>query len=188
MSAEAIPLTGFKDCDVRGEFGTEVNGTLARRIGRGLATMTRDPRVVVGGDFRTSTPELMAELKGGLVECGALVYDLGQVSTPCYYFARRRLGIETGVMVTASHSTSVYNGFKPVLRDLPITPEELEELKRIVVQGSFPCGHGREKIEVKSEYVEWLTTRFASLCGKAPKVIFDCGNGEIGRASCRERV
>lgn len=181
MSAEAIPLTGFKDCDVRGEFGTEVNGTLARRIGRGLATMTRDHRVVVGGDFRTSTPELMAELKGGLVECGALVYDLGQVSTPCYYFARRRLGIETGVMVTASHSPSVYNGFKPVLRDLPITPEELEELKRIVVQGSFPCGQGRvEKIEVKSEYVEWLTTRFASLCGKAPKVIFDCGNGATG--------
>ncbi len=181
MSPEGIPLTGFKDCDVRGEFGTEVNGTLAYRLGRALGSKSKEPRAVVAGDFRTSTPDLMGEIKRGLTESGVVVYDLGQVSTPCYYFARRKLGIETGVMVTASHSPSIYNGFKPALGELPITPEELDELKEIVVKGAFLSGQGRiEKIEIKPQYVQWLATRFSSLSGKAPRVIFDCGNGATG--------
>ncbi len=183
MSEEGIPLTAFKDCDVRGEYGTEVNGTLAYRIGRALGSRSKKPRAIVAGDFRISTPELMRELTAGLVESGVVVYDLGQVSTPSYYFARRRLGIETGVMVTASHSPSAYNGFKPVLGDLPITPEELEELKEIVVKGPFASGRGRiEKIDIKLDYVKWLAERFASLSGKAPKIVFDCGNGATGWA------
>ncbi|OGP88983.1 MAG: hypothetical protein A2156_04885 [Deltaproteobacteria bacterium RBG_16_48_10] len=181
MPTEGIPLTGFKDCDVRGEFGTEVNDVLAYRIGRAVASMTKEPKVVIGGDFRISTPELMKELQRGLVESGVTIYNLGQVSTPCYYFARRKLGIKAGIMVTASHSPSVYNGFKPVLGDLPITPEELEELKQIVVKGSFLSGQGKiKKVEIKLEYVKWFATRFASLPGKALKVVFDCGNGATG--------
>jgi phosphomannomutase / phosphoglucomutase len=181
MSAEGIPLTGFKDCDVRGEFGTEVNNVLAYRMGRALSSITKEANVVVGGDFRISTPELMRDLKQGLVDSGAAVYDLGQVSTPCYYFARRRLGIRTGVMVTASHSPSIYNGFKPVIGELPITPEELEELKQIIIKNSFISGQGRvERVEIKAEYVKWLAGRFGRLSEKAPRVIFDCGNGATG--------
>jgi phosphomannomutase/phosphoglucomutase len=181
MSEEAIPLTGFKDCDVRGEFGTEVTPPLAYRVGRAMGSQLKDPAVVVGGDFRTSTPELMEELIRGFVESGAVVYDLGQVSTPCYYFARRRLGIRAGVMVTASHSPSVYNGFKPVLGELPITPEELEELKASVVKGSFTSKQGRvEKVEIKGDYVRWLAARFTGLVGKTFRIVLDCGNGATG--------
>jgi phosphomannomutase/phosphoglucomutase len=181
MSAKGIPLTGFKECDIRGEFGTEVTPELAYRLGRAIGSVTKKPEVIVGGDFRISTPTLMTEMKRGLVDSNAVVYDLGQVSTPYYYFARRRLGIKMGVMVTASHSPSVYNGFKPVLGDWPITPEELEELKQIVVRGAFLFGQGRiENVEIKTEYVKWLAARFAHLSGKAPRVIFDCGNGATG--------
>jgi phosphomannomutase / phosphoglucomutase len=181
MSAEGIPLTGFKDCDVRGEFGTEVTQALAYRVGRAIGSQLKEPAVVVGGDFRTSTPELMEELKRGLVESGAVAYDLGQVSTPCYYFARRKLGIQAGVMVTASHSPSIYNGFKPVLGDLPITPEDLEELKASVAKGFFVSKQGRvEKVEIKADYVRWLVGRFSGLAGKAFKIVFDCGNGATG--------
>ncbi len=104
MSAKGIPLTGFKECDIRGEFGTEVTPELAYRLGRAIGSVTKKPEVIVGGDFRISTPTLMTEMKRGLVDSDAVVYDLGQVSTPYYYFARRRLGIKCGVMVTASHS------------------------------------------------------------------------------------
>jgi phosphomannomutase / phosphoglucomutase len=181
MSTEGIPLTGFKDCDIRGEFGVEVNGALAYRFGHVVGSVTQERRVVVGGDFRRSTPELMRELKRGLVDSGVVVYDLGQVSTPSFYFARRHLGIKAGIMVTASHSPSAYNGFKPVLGDLPITPEELEELKRLTLKGSFPPAQGRiEKTEIKQEYVRWLAARFAGLSDKVPKVVFDCGNGATG--------
>ncbi|RPJ06033.1 MAG: phosphomannomutase/phosphoglucomutase, partial [Deltaproteobacteria bacterium] len=128
MSEEGISLTAFKDCDIRGEVETEVNNELAYRLGRAIGSTGEGPKVVLGGDFRASTPDLMKALRRGLVLSGATVYDLGRVSTPSYYFARRKLGIKTGVMVTASHSPPAHNGFKPTLGDLPITPEELEEL------------------------------------------------------------
>ena len=185
MSPEGIPLTGFKDCDVRGEFGTEVNNALAYRIGRAVGSTIKNPEAIIGGDFRITTPELMEHLRAGLLESGVTVYDLGQVSTPCYYFARRNLGIEAGIMVTASHSPSTYNGFKPVLGSLPITPEELEEIKETVVKGSFRSGHGKtEKVDIRQAYVKWFGERFAGFSRKAPgampKVIFDCGNGATG--------
>jgi phosphomannomutase/phosphoglucomutase len=181
MSSEGIPLSAFKECDIRGEFGAEVTPGVAYRLGRAVGSVTRNPEVVVGGDFRVSTPILLKEIKRGLVESGAVVFDLGQVSTPFYYFARRRLGIEAGVMVTASHSPVAYNGFKPILGKIPITPEELEDLKRLVVRGPFSCGKGEiRKIALKEEYVRWLTARFSDLAESRLSAVFDCGNGAIG--------
>ena len=181
MSAKGIPLTGFKECDIRGEFGTEVTPELAYRLGRSVGSVTKKPEVIVGGDFRISTPTLMTEMKRGLVDSGAVVYDLGQVSTPYYYFARRRLGIKMGVMVTASHSPAVYNGFKPILGDIPITPEELESLKHRVIGKQFSAGKGSIKqVVLKTDYVRWLSSRFAELAQKTPNVVFDCGNGATG--------
>ena len=181
MSAERIPLTGFKECDIRGEFGNEITPELAYRLGRAIGSVTRDPEVVVGGDFRISTPVLMMEIKRGLANSGAVVYDLGQVSTPYYYFARRRLGIKIGVMVTASHSPTVYNGFKPILGDAPITPEELESLKQLVLGARFNSGRGPiRSLTMKREYIDWLRSRFADVGQKGFKVVFDCGNGATG--------
>ena len=140
MSEKGIPLTGFKDCDVRGEFGTEVNAILAYRIGRAAGSRAEERKVVVGGDFRISTPELMKELIRGLTESGVAVYDLGQVSTPCYYFARRKLGIKTGIMVTASHSPSSCNGFKPVFGELPGPARRGEGWMRFA-PCDFLCNH-----------------------------------------------
>jgi phosphomannomutase/phosphoglucomutase len=174
-------LTGFKECDIRGEFGTEITAELAYRLGRAVGSVTRQQKVVIGGDFRTSTPELLAEVKRGLIESDSAVYDLGQVSTPCYYFARRRLVVTTGVMVTASHGPPDHNGFKPVLGELPITPEELATLKHLVMNGEFASGCGTvENVEIKTAYIDWLAERFASVGKSLPKVVFDCGNGATG--------
>jgi phosphomannomutase / phosphoglucomutase len=181
MSEKRVPLSGFKECDVRGDFGGEITGELAYRLGRAVGSDAADEKVVVGGDFRVSTPELMAELIRGLVDSGAVAVDLGQVSTPCYYFARRRLRIQKGIMVTASHSPAGYNGFKPILKDLPITPEELGSLRDRVAEGMFHEGRGRvERVNVKSAYVDWLAGRFAGAGLESQRMVFDCGNGATG--------
>ena len=183
MRQKGIPLTGFKECDIRGVFGVEITPELAYRLGWAIGSKAVDQKVVVGGDFRKSTPQLLDELKRGLVSSAASVYDLGQLSTPGYYFARRKLGVKAGVMVTASHNPPDYNGFKPVLGDRPITPEEIEELKRTIGEGKTPpkSGSGRVKrVEIKDHYVEWLAGRFSGLGERAPRTIFDCGNGATG--------
>jgi phosphomannomutase/phosphoglucomutase len=181
MSSEGIPLSAFKECDIRGEFGTEVTPEVAYRLGRAVGSVTKSPEVVVGGDFRVSTPILIKEIKRGLVESGALVLDLGQVSTPFYYYARRRLGIEAGIMVTASHSPVAYNGFKPVLGKIPITPGELEDLKERAARGPFRSGKGETRqTDLKEDYVRWLALRFSDLTESRLSAVFDCGNGATG--------
>jgi len=184
MQAQGIPeksLIAFKECDIRGEYEHEITPDFAYKLGRAIGTIARDKRAIIGGDFRLSTPLLLDELRRGLIESGTAVVDLGQLSTPAYYFARQKLGIKTGVMVTASHNPSGWNGFKPALGDLPITPQEVENLRDLMLRGDFASGQGSEEhIDIKQDYVNWLAQRFAGLGSRIGKVIFDCGNGATG--------
>lgn len=178
MSAAALPLGGFKECDVRGSFGTDITPDVAYRLGRALATARGGGPVIIGGDFRTTTVLLMGELRRGLLDSGAHVLDLGQLSTPGYYFARAAFGVEAGVMVTASHSPVQWNGFKPILGAMPITPGELAGLRELAVNGSFAEGEGTlEVVDVKARYVNWLVERFGGLGARSGRLVFDCGSG-----------
>lgn len=178
MPAAEFPLSGFKECDVRGAFGSDITPDVAYRLGRAVATTRPGQAVVIGGDFRTTTLELMGELRRGLLESGARVLDLGQLSTPGYYFARHTLGVQSGVMVTASHSPSLWNGFKPILGEMPITPEELAQLRDLAVAGRFAAGKGSvEAVDIKTQYVTWLLGRFAGLAERVGRLAFDCGSG-----------
>jgi phosphomannomutase len=48
---------------------------------------------------------------------GADVIEIGLVSTDCLYFAVGKFGYDAGVMITASHNPSEYNGFKMHKKD-----------------------------------------------------------------------
>ncbi len=181
MSTTQFPLTAFKECDLRGENQRDVTPELAYRLGRAMGTISPVKRAIIGGDFRLSTPELLTALEQGFIESGLHVVNLGQLSTPGYYFARRKLGIDTGVMVTASHSPPGWNGFKPAIGHFPITPAEIENLKRIVTNEEFSAGNGtRESLNILPDYVGWLAQRFAGIGERARKLAFDCGGGATG--------
>lgn len=183
MSQAAIPLEAFKECDIRGAIGPEITPELAYRIGRAIGTRAIERKVIIGGDYRKSTRELMAEMERGLLDSGVHVVNLGQLSTPGYYFARQHLRILTGVMVTASHSPVQWNGFKPVLGELPITPDELLEIKDIIAHERFTTGSGTsERVNIKPAYVQSLAERFAGLGSSLGRVVFDCGSGATGWA------
>lgn len=176
-------MNAFRECDIRGEYGTDITDELAYSLGRAVATVLPGREVIVAGDFRLSTPQLMEQLTRGLVDNGARVVELGQVSTPCYYFARRHLGIAAGIMVTASHSPSNCNGFKPVFGALPVTPDDIRLLGNIVASGGFGAGTVsgvRSSADVKREYVGWLAGRFADLAHDCPRMVLDCGHGATG--------
>ena len=55
----------YKDCDLRGVYGSELTAAEVYRIGRALATLCPG-RILVGGDVRLSTPELKKALMDGL--------------------------------------------------------------------------------------------------------------------------
>ncbi len=115
----SIPRHIFKQYDIRGLVGEEINDELAHNIGQAYAQFLRTElpdgtpmTVVVGRDMRESSPGYQERLMQGLIESGVRVFDVGLVSTPAFYFAVGHLQAQGGIMVSASHNPAAYNGFK----------------------------------------------------------------------------
>ncbi len=168
-------MSAFKECDIRGIYATEVDEKLARRIGRAMAEMAATGELCVGGDVRVSTPALKSALIEGMVAGGRNVVDFGILPTPAYYHA---LADNPGLMVTASHNPAEFNGFKPRLGAMPVTPEEIREIERLCRMDLPDRPPGtvarREAIE---PYLSDRMARFERLPPAA--IVIDCGNGSF---------
>lgn len=107
-----IDATIFKAYDIRGTYPEQVNGEIAYHIGAALADYLAPKSIAVGRDMRVSSNELADHLIRGLNDCGVDVIDLSLCSTDALYYAVGKFGYDGGVMITASHNPSQYNGFK----------------------------------------------------------------------------
>src|SRR5512142_1404963 len=114
----------FKAYDVRGIYPGDLDEAGAYALGRGYVRQFEPRRMAVGRDMRLSSPAMAAELMRGAADEGAEVLDLGLVGTEMVYFAVGELGLDGGVMVTASHNPKEYTGMKIVRRGaLPVGGE-----------------------------------------------------------------
>lgn len=169
----------FHACDIRGIAGKELNGIMARRIALAVGVKLTGRRVVVGGDIRLSTPELQRIMLDTLAESGCEVIDIGTVATPVFYYAMKVMNADGGVMVTASHNPSAYNGFKLVFGSQPVTEEDIKEIASMVESNERVYGQGKVVPKaVVSDYIADTTAkaRFTPL-----KVVVDAGNGATAR-------
>jgi phosphomannomutase len=135
-----MDLSGcFKAYDVRGRVPEELNPESVYRIGRAYADWLRPRRVAVGRDIRLSSNELAAALIRGLNDAGVDVVDIGLCGTECVYFATFSLGLDGGVMVTASHNPPDYNGLKFVReQSRPVSADTgLLDIRRLAEAGQF---------------------------------------------------
>lgn len=133
------PLTCFKEYDIRGKLGYEINDEIAYRIGRAFGHYFKPKNIVLGGDIRLSSESLKMSLAHGLQDAGVDVLDLGMVGTEEIYFATYHLGCDGGIEVTASHNPIDYNGMKLVGKGAkPISNDSgLSEIKSLVETESF---------------------------------------------------
>jgi phosphomannomutase len=184
-------LTAFKAYDVRGRLPTELNDSLAYDIGRAYAAFVRPKKVAVGYDIRLSSPGLAAALKRGLMDCGTDVYDIGLCGTEGSYFATFAHQLDGGIMVTASHNPSDYNGMKFVRAEArPISGDTgLKEMRELIESNRLPQpsrSRGTEqRLDLRQSYLEHLlsyvdlpTLRKAG--GRRLKVVVNAGNGGAG--------
>jgi len=185
----------FREYDVRGEAGREIDAEVSRLIGLSLARWAEErdrtgPRVaVVGRDNRLSSPELAEGVARGFLEAGWEVRDLGVVPTPVFYWARRRHGLNLGVMVTGSHNEAHYNGFKLAWGPGTLYGEDIKEIGRRVAElaaagpvpggGSGPAPTGAVALDgVIEDYTADVVDRLG-LGGKplGLRVAVDSGSG-----------
>lgn len=166
-------MTIFKACDVRGIVDRDWGTSEAEAIGRSLAAMMHrrgQSEIVVGGDFRRSTPVLKTALTRGLCRCGVTVQDVGQVPTPVVQFAARNVGCRNLAVVTASHNPGPYNGIKFVLDNQPPTPELIAELEQGcgIAATDLPLGTSR-RLDIVERYAQWVLEASREFVGKHMK-------------------
>lgn len=180
-----ISISGFKAYDLRGRIPSELNEAVAYRIGRAYAEFLKPRRVVVGRDIRLSSEELCKALEQGLLDSGVDVYDIGLCGTEVVYFATFAKEMDGGIMVTASHNPTDYNGMKFVREgSRPISGDNgLQDIRRIAESGEFstPARRGeRFAVDIMPEYIEHLLSYVDRTKLKPLKVVVHAGNGGAG--------
>jgi phosphomannomutase / phosphoglucomutase len=172
----------FRQYDIRGVVGRDVDAGTAEGIGRAFGTILRRRsgdgplRVALGRDNRLTSDELAAAVRAGLTRAGIDVTDVGTVPTPVLYFAGAYLGTDAALQITGSHNPPEYNGFKMSIGNRPFFGDAIQELRGIMEREDFESGAGEaEEHEILPTYVSEISRRFR--IRRPVKVVADCGNG-----------
>jgi phosphomannomutase len=175
----------FKAYDVRGIYPGEIDEDGAYAIGRAYVQQFEPRRVAVGRDMRLSSPEMAAAVIAGASDEGAEVLDLGLVGTEMVYFAVGSLGLDGGVMVTASHNPGEYTGMKIVRRGaLPVGGESgLLDVRDRALRVSGRSGDGVDRVssyDIWPAYVDRVLSFIDVSAVRPLKVVIDAANGMAG--------
>jgi phosphomannomutase/phosphoglucomutase len=178
---------GFREYDARWLYKKDINLKGIENLGKGLGTQIinhtkkKNPRVVVGHDYRSYSEEIKSALKKGLLSTGCFIEDVGLSLSPMVYFAQFELNADAVAMITASHNENGWTGVKMgIKKGLTHAPEEMKELKDITLNKKFIEGKGNEKkiINFQKIYKDNLINK--NKINKKIKAIVACGNGTAG--------
>ncbi|MBU1212531.1 MAG: phosphomannomutase/phosphoglucomutase [Alphaproteobacteria bacterium] len=181
-----VKPTGFREYDARWLFPEEINLMGLNAVGLGLARLFENrgirKRIVVGHDYRSYSAQVKQALMTGLLAGGCEVHDIGLALSPMAYYAQFALDVEGVAMVTASHNDNGWTGIKMGLgRPLTLGPDEMSELKEIVLSGAYRMDGGGSYIfvpDMAERYIAQLIDR--PKLKRRLKVVAACGNGTAG--------
>ena len=181
----------FRQYDIRGIVGKDLDGEIACKIGRAFSLHLKDVKpaankVTVGRDVRLSSKELSDGIIKGILSEGFDVCDIGECPTPLQYFSLYHLDVDGGIMVTGSHNPPEYNGLKLSFGKETIHGEAIQEIRRIIRNSK--AGNTSKKgiltsYKIIPAYREYMLKQFSYLEGtefRRLKVVIDAGNGTAG--------
>jgi len=174
----------FKAYDIRGLYPDQLDEEVAHRAGRAFVSLLDARSIVVAHDMRSSSEPLSAAFISGAATQGSDVIDMGLATTDMLYYASGSLDM-SGVVFTASHNPSKYNGMKMVRAGaLPVGSESgMNDIKEMVASGEFPRPPRLGQITRRNlmpEFVKHVLS-FVDVKALRPlKVVIDAGNGMAG--------
>ena len=172
----------FRDYDIRGIVGKDLDEKFAYCFGQAFGTYLARKGVreaLVGYDARESSLAYCEQAIKGLTSTGTDVIRIEMVTSPMMYWARKFYKIDGGLSITASHNPPEFNGFKPASGGGALFGEEIQKLKRLMIDENFEKGEGivRDR-DIFSEYRNDITSKVT--LERKLKVIVDCGNSTGG--------
>lgn len=176
----------FGTSGVRGIFNKDLTTGILNDLGQAIAT-SLPPRawIILANDTRESRVEVKNAVEKGLVAGGARVLDVGTLPTPALAYLTRNMGVNAGIMVTASHNPPEYNGVKLFYPDgIGSNREQEKEIEKIFFQRNFRTQPGsiQYAFELRYNYFEYLQKMFElTTFSKTFRIVVDPGNGAASK-------
>src|SRR5438067_3374342 len=166
---------------VRGIVGEFLTAELVERLGKASALWSGGGRVFVGRDTRASGEELEEAFARGVVSAGGNAVLAGVVPTP----AVALLGLDLGVVISASHNPPEYNGVKFFDRSGRKLSDTAEEEIEALLDAPAPGGGKIDRVDIAADsYLEHILERFGTdLTGM--RIAVDCANGAYAGLAAR---
>jgi phosphomannomutase len=145
--------------------------------------------VAVGRDSRPSGQMIFSAVAAGLTACGVNVIDLGICTTPGVGIMLRHLGCDGGVIITASHNPTPYNGIKLLMENgIAPSPENASKIIQIYRDRVFPfcdalkCGQVTVNAQTSRVHMDKILPLIDKdlIAAKRFKVVLDSVNGAGG--------
>jgi phosphoglucosamine mutase len=168
-----VARTYFGTDGVRGIVGEFLTADLVERLGKASSLWSGRGRVFVGRDTRASGEDLEEAFARGVASAGGSAVLAGVVPTP----AVALLGLDLGVVISASHNPPEYNGVKFFdSRGRKLNDAAEEEIESLL-DAPAPGGGEIDHVDVAVDsYLEHVLERFATdLTGL--RIAVDCANG-----------
>jgi phosphomannomutase/phosphoglucomutase len=174
----------FGSNGVRGVVNKELTIELASRIAA-AAGYILGREMAVGMDGRTSSPMIRDAVVAALLSVGCNVHDMGALPTPTLQYLIKDLGLDGGIMVTASHNPPEFNGVKVQAGDgAEVSKETEERIEELYYRGE-PSPVPWDRVGVVTvydgmeSYMEAVLSHVDvdAIRGKGYRVALDTGNG-----------
>lgn len=180
---ELYPPAVFRSYDIRGDATAQITTAFASALGKTLGSQSLaadNNRLVVAADGRLTSPSLQEALIDGILSTGCHVDNIGRIPTPVFNFGIQHLpGVDSGVIVTASHNPADDNGFKMVVAGDVMGPESITNLATAMKAANWLTGNGQcDQKDVVEAYLSAITDDIA--LPVSLHVVVDCANGVMG--------
>ena len=170
---------------IRGIFSEDFTLEFVHDMTLAIGTYFKKGPVLIGYDGRDSSPVICKVVSSALNSIGIDCNVAGIVPTPCLEFAVKTLGYSGGIMITASHNPSEYNGIKPAANDgVEISRDDELVIEDIFLQKNWiqnPDNFGSTGKEDSAidVYLKGIISHIDSklIESKHFKVVLDLGNG-----------
>lgn len=178
-----INETIFREYDIRGITGKELNADFAYQLGLTYSEWAHKKlnknalTVAIGRDCRLTSDEYAEALIRGLTDAGINVINIGTCPTPLTYFSVFHYETDGAIMVTGSHNPAEYNGFKLGIGKDTLHGPQIQELKQIMKSGNFTARNKGSvvKKEIIPQYIDYVSNQIKPK--RKLKVVLDAGNG-----------
>ena len=172
-------IRGIPGRDLSLEFIAEMSQSIGTYLGN-------SKRVLVGHDVRNSSSALSRTVCSGVLSAGNDVDAAGLAPTPALQYGVRTLGYSGGIIVTASHNPSQYNGMKLVGPDgVEVKRESEAEVESIYSNKSYNKAEwqsvgklGRET-RIIENYIAGILSKVnrTKISERKFTIVVDTGNG-----------